>query len=187
MRFAILLALLAGCSASSPPASPASAPAAPSSAAASPASAAARTGSIPELAYFVGRWHAEAHDPSTGKRFELDYTVAPALRGAWYFGTGFVAALDLELHDVWGKDPVTGEIVRTIFDSARTTGTVRSRGWSGDVLILEGTAVTTGGSAPVRETIRRVGPDEFHAVWETRTGDAWTAYSVEKLRRQRPR
>lgn len=43
---------------------------------------------------------------------------------------------------------------------------------------------TTG--AFMRETIRRIGPDEFHAVWETRTGDAWTVYSVERLRRRRP-
>jgi hypothetical protein len=175
MRLANLLALLAGCGASAPPAPAAPAPPAPAS-----------TGSIPELAYFVGRWHAEAHDPSTGKRFELDYTVTPALRGAWYIGTGFVAALDLEIHDLWGKDPVTGEIVRTYFDSAGTSGTVRSRGWSGDVLIFEGTAAATGGSAPIRETIHRIGPDEFQAVWETRTGDAWTTYSVEKLRRRRP-
>lgn len=47
-------------------------------------------------------------------------------------------------------------------------------------------AAATGGAAPVRETIRRIGPDELHAVWETRTGDTWTAYSIEKLRRQRP-
>lgn len=186
MRLAILLALLAGCRASAPPAPPA--PASPAPTAASPASAPAPApaGAIPELAFFVGRWHAEAHDPSTGKRFELDYTLTPALRGAWYIGTGLAAALDLEIHDLWGKDPVTGEIVRTLFDSARTFGTVRSRGWSGDVLIFEGTVTATGGSAPVRETIRRIGPDEFHAVWESRTGDAWTPYSVERLRRLRP-
>ena len=69
----------------------------------------AMTGSISELDYFVGRWHAEATNPETGKTFELDYRVEPALAGRWYFGTGHAAALGLEIHDVWGKDPVTDE------------------------------------------------------------------------------
>lgn len=140
-------------------------------------------GTIAELEYFVGTWHADAHDPGTGKRFELEYRVEPALRGRWYIGTGFAAALDLEIHDLWGKDPVSGEIVRTLFDSAQTIGTVRSKGWSGDTLVLEGDAHTAGGAARVRETITRKGPDEFHAIWEARTGDTWQPYSVETLRR----
>jgi hypothetical protein len=185
MRSALLLALLVGCSSRSP-VSPAPAPATPPPSA-PPAASATVASSISELAYFVGRWRAEARDPSSGKQFQLDYTVAPALRGAWLTGSGSSAELDLELHDLWGKDPVTGEIVRTIFDSARTLGTVRSRGWTGDVLVLEGTAATTSGSVTVRETIRRIGPDEFHAVWEARTGETWSPYSIETLRRQPPR
>jgi hypothetical protein len=183
MRLALLLAFALGCS-SPPPGSPG--PATPPSPA-PPAASATVASSISELAYFVGRWRAEARDPSSGKQFQFDYTIEPALRGAWLIGTGFVAALDLEIHDLWGKDPVTGEIVRTIFDSARTSGTVRSRGWTGDTLILEGTATSTGGPATLRETIRRVGPDEFHAVWEARTSETWSPYSIETLRRQPPR
>jgi hypothetical protein len=142
-------------------------------------------GAVPELDYFVGRWHAEAKNPSNGKTFALEYSVEPALHGRWYVGTGHAAALDLEIHDLWGKDAVTGEIVRTIFDSAQTFGTVRSRGWQADVLVLEGDASTAEGRVTVRETITRKGPDEFHAVWEARVGDTWSAYSVETLRRQR--
>ena len=142
-------------------------------------------GQITELDYFVGHWIAEAKDPSTGKTFTLDYRIEPALRGQWYVGTGSAAALGLEIHDLWGKDAVTGEIVRTIFDSAKTFGTVRSKGWQGDTLVLEGDAVSAQGRVTVRETIQRKGPDEFHAVWEAKTGDTWSAYSVETLRRQR--
>ena len=80
---------------------------------------------------------------------------------------------------------MTGELVRTIFDSAGTTGTVRSQGWTGDVLVLEGDAATTSGVMRVRETITRTGPDEFAAVWQAKAGDTWSAYSVETLRRQR--
>jgi hypothetical protein len=142
-------------------------------------------GTLPELDYFVGTWRAEAKNPATGQTFVLDYTVAPMLRGRWYAGTGSAAALDLDIYDLWGKDPVTGEIVRTIFDSAQTSGTVRSKGWSGDVLVLEGDVATSGGRATVRETITKQGPDEFHAVWEAKDGEAWSAYSVEILKRQR--
>jgi hypothetical protein len=136
---------------------------------------------IRDLAYFEGRWHAEATNPSTGQRFELDYTVEPFLGGTWLRGTGRAEALGLEIHDLWGKDPVSGEIVRVIFDSAGTFGTVRASGWTGDVLVLEGDAASAAGRVHVRETITRRGPDAFDATWEMLTGDAWVAYSVEKL------
>jgi len=142
-------------------------------------------GTLPELDYFVGTWRAEAKNPSTSKSFVLDYTVRPTLRGRWYAGSGTAAALDLDIYDLWGKDPMTGEIVRTIFDSEQTNGTVRSKGWTGDVLVLEGDAATSGGRITVRETIRKKGPDEFHAVWEAKSGETWSAYSVEILKRQR--
>lgn len=142
-------------------------------------------GALPELDYFVGSWRAEAKNPTTGKTFVLEYTVRPALRGRWYAGSGTAAALDLEIYDLWGKDAVSGEIVRTIFDSAQTSGTVRSAGWKGNVLVFEGEVATSGGRVTVRETIEKTGPDEFHAVWESKTGEAWSAYSVETLRRQR--
>jgi hypothetical protein len=113
------------------------------------------------------------------------YRVEPVLRGAWYQGTGSVAALDLEIHDLWDKDRETGEVVRAIFDSQGTFGTVRSKGWTGDALVFEGDVVAGGARTTVRETIHRVGPDELHALWESRTGETWTAYSDETLRRAR--
>jgi hypothetical protein len=142
-------------------------------------------GTIPELDYFVGRWLAEAKNPMNGQTFALDYRVEPAIKGRWYIGTGHAEALGMEIHDLWGKDPVTGEIVRSIFDSTGTHGTVRSKGWSGDTLVLEGDATTVQGVVHVRETIEKKGADEFHTVWEMKTGEAWQAYSVETLRRQR--
>jgi hypothetical protein len=140
-------------------------------------------GSIPALDYFIGRWHAEAENPATKQRFELRYRVEPMLNGTWYLGTGTAKALGLEIHDVWGKDAVTGEIVRTIFDSAKNFGTVRAKGWEGDVLVLEGEVASAQGRVRVRETIRRVDADHFEAVWEALKDGTWSAYSVEKLRR----
>lgn len=160
--------LAAACGSRATPATP---PAAPS------------TGALPELDFFVGRWHASAENPATGQRFELVYTVEPILHGRWYRGTGTVAAFDLEILDLWGRDPTTGDVIRTITDSAGTFGTVRSKGWNGDVLVLEGEAATTTGRATVRETITRRGPDAFDAVWESLAEGQWTPYSVEHLRR----
>src|SRR5688500_12423947 len=85
-------------------------------------------GTIPELDYFVGRWQAEARNPTTGQTFAMEYSITPVLGGRWYEGNGRAPALGLELRDLWGKDAVTGEIVRTIFDSQQTFGTVRSSG-----------------------------------------------------------
>lgn len=140
-------------------------------------------GRVSELDYFVGAWRADVKDPASGKHLEMSYSIEPVLGGAWYAGTG--RAGELEIHDLWGKDPVTGEIVRSIFDSNGTYGTVRSRGWGAETLIFEGEAATPGGKAAVRETITRVGPDQFNAVWEELRDGAWTAYSVEVLKRVR--
>jgi hypothetical protein len=136
------------------------------------------------LQYFVGRWLASAEDPGTGRKFTLDYELAWILKGAWLRGGGGSPELALEIHDLWGRDPVTREIVRVIFDSEGTFATVRSRGWQGDTLVFEGEARSKGTSVPVRETIKKIGPAELHAVWEAKGSQGWTPYSVERLRRQ---
>jgi hypothetical protein len=59
-------------------------------------------------------------------------------------------------------------------------GTVRGTGWSGDVLVLEG---TINAGPRVRETITRRGERRFDAVWESNTDGTWSAYSVETLTR----
>jgi hypothetical protein len=84
-------------------------------------------GDVPELDYFIGRWEAEAEHPGTGERFELIYAVEPILGGRWYRGAGVAAALGLEIADLWGGDPVRGELVRIITDSSGTLGTALRR------------------------------------------------------------
>lgn len=142
-------------------------------------------GQVPELDYFVGQWRAKLEDPGSGKKLELLYTVQPGVGGRWYVGRGMIASEGLEIHDLWGRDPVSGEIVRTIFDSTGVFGEVRSKGWEGEKLVLEGAASSAQGKIPVRETITRAGPDSFHAVWEAQQGGVWKAYSVEELERVR--
>lgn len=136
------------------------------------------------LGYFVGDWLAAAVDPGTGEEIRIDYSVEPTLGGAWITGYGESAAIGLKSRDVWGRDPRTGEILRVIFDGSGVYATVRSAGWRGDTLVLEGEVQRKAGALRVRETITRVGPDEFRAVWEALRDGVWTPYSVERLTRR---
>jgi hypothetical protein len=142
---------------------------------------------IESLRPMLGRWRAEARDPTSGNEFVLDYTVTPAVDGAWLVGEGRVESMDLSIHDLWGVDSTSGEIVRVLFDSTGLWGTVRSPGWTGDrgeILRLEGDVHAAEQRIRVRETITRVGSDELGAIWESEQDGTWTAYSVETLRRR---
>jgi hypothetical protein len=136
-----------------------------------------------ELEYFVGAWSVKAEDPGTGRRFSMQYSVVPILDGAWLVGSGESPEMGLKVQDLWGRDGVTGDIVRVVFDSQGTHGTVHSRGWKDETLVFEGEARTRSGAVRVRETITRIGPAEFKAVWEAQGEQGWTPYSVEHLTR----
>ena len=133
-----------------------------------------------DLAYFVGAWDITATDAKGGGAEAFRYRVEPA--GAWISGAGEGAGF--QARDLWGRDPMSGEILRVIFDGSGTFATVRSAGWQGDRLVLEGEARSKGGVIRVRETITRVGPGEFKAVWEAFRDGAWSAYSVERVIRR---
>lgn len=154
----------------------------PTSARVSPATAAGEISLDPRLApiaYFVGEWTAKAENPTTKQRFTLRYTVVPSLKGMWLEGSGVATELGLEIRDYWGVE-ASGEITRTLFDSSGVTGTVRSKGWSGDTLVLEG---DINAGIRVRETITKRGVRAFDAVWESNSDGTWVAYSVEQLTR----
>jgi hypothetical protein len=140
-----------------------------------------------DLAWFVGSWTASAEDPASGRSFRMTYRIEPVLDGTWLEGNGEAPEIHLRVRDLWGRDPVDGDLVRAIFQSDGTWGSVRARGWDGDVLVFEGVARSSLGATRVRETIRRVGPSEFHAVWEAEVDGEWKAYSVERLARDPPR
>jgi hypothetical protein len=136
------------------------------------------------VSYFIGAWTADAKNPATGQTFTLSYAITPSVDGAWLDGAGRAEALGITVSDRWGIDGPTGDIVRVMFDSSGLWGVVRSRGWDGDRLVLEGDANVPGaGVVRVRETITKVSPTEFGAVWESFANGVWTAYSVERLTR----
>lgn len=134
--------------------------------------------------YLVGRWVASAEDPGTGETLVIDYEVERTAGGTWLTGSGTSRDGSLKSRDMWGRDPLTGEIIRVVFDGSGAFATVRSRGWEGDRLVLEGDVRSKGGTLRVRETITRLGPDRFRAVWEAHRNGVWTAYSIETLTRQ---
>lgn len=137
-----------------------------------------------DLRYFVGRWEVTSKDPGTGEVIRVDYRIEPAPGGAWLAGSSASADGGLSARDMWGRDPLTGEVIRVIFDGSGTFATVRSSGWAGDMLVLEGEARSKGGIVRVRETISRVSPQRFEAIWEAYRDGAWSAYAVETVTRR---
>lgn len=133
------------------------------------------------LDYFAGSWIVSAKDPNTGEVTKIPYRVEPTLGGAWLTGFAESAELGFRASDMWGRDSRTGEIMRLIFDDRGVYSIIRSPGWDGDTLVLEGDAHSQGGAVRVRETIRRIGAKEFEAVWEARREGRWTPYSIERV------
>jgi hypothetical protein len=159
-----------------PSAAAAKNPASPAPAA-SPAEA-ARLG--PELAYFVGTWAITAVDPRTGEKEGFSYRVEPALGGSWLSGAGASTTGDFASRDMWGRNPDKGGISRIVFSGGGTYAILRSDGWKADTLVFESE------SPRLRQTITRVSPNEFRAVWEMFSDGRWTAYSDERVIRSRP-
>jgi hypothetical protein len=137
-----------------------------------------------DLDYFVGRWDVASKDAASGEILQVDYTIEKAAGGAWLAGASASRDRSINARDMWGRDPLTGEVIRVVFDGSGTMATVRSPGWSGDKLVLEGEARSMGGKVRVRETISRVSPQRFEAVWEAYRNGAWSAYAIESVTRR---
>jgi hypothetical protein len=137
-----------------------------------------------DLRYFVGHWDVTSKDPTSGDVLQVEYSIEAARGGAWLAGSSVSRDGSLNARDMWGRDPLTGDVIRVIFDGGGAFATVRSPGWSGDKLVLEGEARSKGGTVRVRETISRVSPQRFEAVWEAYRNGAWSAYAVETVTRR---
>ena len=146
--------------------------------------AGAATAQTPDLEYFVGRWNVASKDPASGEILHVDYTIEAAPGGAWLAGASASRDGSLNARDMWGRDPLTGELIRVIFDGGGTFATIRSPGWTGDKLVLEGEARSKGGTVRVRETISRTSPQRFEAVWQAFRNGAWSTYAVESVTRR---
>src|SRR5688572_5328685 len=110
MRRTLLLTLAIGCTAAS--AAWAQAPA-----------------TSPGVEYLAGDWRVSAVDPATGETIAADYRVERAPGSAWLFGQGLSADKTINARDVWGRDPLTQEIIRVVYDASGATATIRSPGW----------------------------------------------------------
>src|SRR3954468_17942852 len=134
-----------------------------------------------DLNFLVGRWHVASKDPANGEVLQVDYTIERAPGGAWLAGASASKDRSISPRDMGGRDPLTGEVIRVIFDGGGTFATVRSPGWSGDKLVLEGETRSKSGTVRVRETISRQSPQRFEAVWEAYRKGAWSTYAVETV------
>ena len=137
-----------------------------------------------DLGYFVGHWDVASKDPASGEVLQVDYTIETTPGGAWLAGASASKDGQVSARDMWGHDPLTRELIRVIFDGGGTFATIRSPGWAGDKLVLEGEARSPGGTVRVRETISRLSPQRFEAVWEAFRNGAWSAYAVETVTRR---
>jgi hypothetical protein len=138
----------------------------------------------PGVEYLAGDWRVSAADPATGAAVIADYNVERPPGSVWLTGQALSADRTINARDVWGRDPLTHEIIRVVFDASGAFATVRAPGWDGERLVLEGEVRSGGGTVRVRETITRLGPDRFRAVWEALRDGQWTAYSVETATRR---
>jgi hypothetical protein len=130
----------------------------------------------------IGTWSVVSVDPAGGDDLRVCYSVQPFV-GAWIAGVATSKTSDFGSKDVWGIDRASGDLFRTIFDASGTYAVVRSPGWKGDTLVLDGTARSDGGTIRVRETIHQVSKNEFRATWEALRGGKWSAYAIETATR----
>jgi hypothetical protein len=135
------------------------------------------------LRYLVGTWHVVSVDPGGGDELRVCYSVQPFVGKKWISGVATSTRPGFASKDVWGYDRASGELVRTIFDASGTYAIVRSPGWKGDTLVLDGNAKSAAGTMRVRETIRRLSENEFKATWEALRGGKWSAYAIETATR----
>ena len=136
-----------------------------------------------QLRPLAGTWQVVSVAPGGSERLEVCYRVEPVLGGRFLAGHATAAAPDFGSRDMWGLDEASGEVIRSIFDISGTHAVVRSKGWQGGTLVLEGDARSKNGSLRVRETNKRVSDSEFTATWEAWRGGKWQAYALETARR----
>jgi hypothetical protein len=137
-----------------------------------------------DLRYFLGHWNVASTDPASGEVLQVDYNIEVTRGGAWLAGSSLSNDGLVSARDMWGRDPLTGEVIRVIFDGSGTLATIRSPGWAGDKLVLEGEARSKGGTVRVRESISRLSPQRFEARWEAWRNGRWSAYAVETVTRR---
>ncbi len=139
--------------------------------------------SAESLRYLIGTWRVVSTDPAGGGELRVCYSVQPFVGDEWISGVATSKTPGFGAKDVWGVDRASGELFRTIFDASGTYAIVRSPGWKGHTLVLDGDARSGGGTMRVRETIRRLNEREFSATWEALRGGKWSAYATETATR----
>ncbi len=135
-----------------------------------------------DLGYFVGAWNIQAVDPRTGEREAFTYRVTSTLGGSWLAGEGVSLKGDFASRDMWSQDPA-GAMSRFVFSQGGSYTILRSPGWKGERLVFDSDVASVAQAPRLRQTITRIGRNEFRAVWEVFRDGAWQTYSDERVTR----
>jgi hypothetical protein len=141
-----------------------------------------------KLAWLVGAWNVEsfvesAPDKAAERGISLVRTVHD---GAW-----------LEVRDDYpggtqdmgyiGYSAVAKHWTNVSIDSLGNANVATSKGWDGDKLVFEGDFLILGEKAHLRQTLTRVGPDEYHIDnEELLAGGRWKRLDRYRYTRRKP-
>ena len=65
-------------------------------------------------------WDVIVRTPGEAGAATVRYKVRPFSGTAWLSGRGISRELGIDARDVWGRDPLTGDLMRIVFDANGT-------------------------------------------------------------------
>ena len=142
-----------------------------------------------QLEFFTGDWSC------TGKSFASSAVPAPVTTATLHAGQA-VAGHWIALHydesesagnptpyhsgQYLGYDAVTQKFMAIGVDDTDAYSTETGSGWNGDTMTFEGTMITGGRSAGLREVFTRKSPDEMeHSAWARGADGQWVETDQE--------
>jgi len=127
-----------------------------------------------DIDYFKGTWTVAVRGgPAGGFKWE----VKPGLDGSWLAGSVTREGRAIS-NDYWRQDGK--RIERFAFSSNGLFIKVSSAGWNGNQLVFTGTGGSAGTEFNVRETLTKIDPKKFSALWERQEADGkWIVFSDE--------
>ncbi len=135
------------------------------------------------VAWLAGGWAVTAEVEGRATAETGRSQVVPLYGGVW-----------LEIRDTYpggtqdvgylGFDSALGRWVAVSIDSLGNANRAYSAGWEGGKLVFEGDYTILGLPAHLRQTMERLGPDEYRVTNEERAGEGWRLLDRYRYRRE---